>query len=106
MLPDRMFRAAAVVPPTVLSWAPEAIDTAVLPPSLVSPLAPRPMMLPAIRLPYVLLPTRETPFVWWPAIRLPAPEVVPPMVLLGELSLRMPKLPLLRAAVPATLVPR
>jgi hypothetical protein len=47
----------------------------------------------------------ETPSDWLPEMRFRVAAVVPPIVLLGELIIRMPMLPVDALAVPAAFVP-
>src|SRR5262245_39556067 len=100
LLPEMIFRAATVVPPTVLLGAeiatPEVLGTAAVPTGFV------PMKLPATTFPVAAL-TIEMP-VELPEIRLRVPAVVPPMVLPGAPEIDMPAV-LFSAAVPDALVP-
>ena len=104
--PEMTFRAAAVVPPTVLPDAPVSI----LMPSSELATAPVPAALVPIRFPTTRLPvvpavricTPET----FPPMTLPAPAAVPPTVLfVAPLSIWTPLSAFPSAAVPAAFRP-
>ena len=91
LMPEMMFRAAAVVPPTVLSLAPAVIHTPMPDTSpgssgnRPSPVMSVPIRLPSMRLPEEVPESKISPWVWLPVpllpeIRFPAPAAVPPMV--------------------------
>ena len=107
LLPEMTFRAAAVVPPTVLLVVPVLRTTPLLPlKSAADPAALVPMKLPATVLPVVPAVLMLTPGPALPEMRLPAPAAVPPMVLLlAPLVTATPAPPLGIRAVPDTLLP-
>ena len=70
----------------------------------------RPMISSPNELPWITLPVVCGPKSWIPAeplpeITLPAPAVVPPMMLFGALLMKIPSSPLGMAPVPPALVP-
>ena len=88
-LPEMMFRAAAVVPPTVLSGALESTTPSPTLPTAWVPETSVPMKLPCTRFPDAppFGPKMTTPNAPLPEMRLPAPAAVPPIVLLDPLGL-------------------
>lgn len=69
----------------------------------VSPTAPT--VLPWIKFPVAKLPKTYTPVPSFPEIKLPVPELAPPIVLLDESMIRTPIIPLGRVPVLAAFTP-
>ena len=73
--------------------------------SVGRPAESRPRALPSITFPWVSDPKSWMPTEPLPEIRLPAPAVVPPIVLFGALLMMIPSSPFGIAAVPSKFVP-
>src|SRR5262249_30693234 len=82
LLPEMTLYAVAEPPPTVLPLAPLRMSTPSLAFGKATPEPSVPMSLPWTLLPDVPLPPRPTPLLRLPEMMLPAPDAVPPMVLL------------------------
>src|SRR5687767_9175890 len=103
--PETTLRAAAVAPPIVVLDAPLSIEIPRLLGSAAEPAGLSPMILPTTRFPVEDAPRMRRPrFGALPEMTLPAPAVVPPTRLLGELAIDSP-LPFAPAR-PAGVMPR